>query len=108
MLTVDSALNLGFDWSPQDGNTASTVTRVGAQALQAQQDLRRSLEDFQSEQREERKRREQDNLLVAANEEVRSLRRENERLRLELERASLGDSREMKMLKVQPSLDCRN
>ena len=77
------------------------MAKTGEETLRAQEELRRSLEDFSSEQQEERKRREEDNRLAAANEEVRTLRRDKAALQAEMERAGLGEARELQLLKMR-------
>ncbi|KAL1520150.1 hypothetical protein AB1Y20_023621 [Prymnesium parvum] len=101
VLEVRAAADKALQALEQDGNTASMVAKSSERALQAQADLRNSIQGLKDEQALERKRQEEATQLAAANDEVRKIRRENETLRSELARASLGATRELSLLKTR-------
>lgn len=81
------------------------MAKTGEATLHAQEELLQSISDFHGEQLEEQKRRAEENKLAAANDEVRLLRKENERLQAELNQAELGESRELQLLKVRSGVE---
>uniref|UniRef100_A0A7S3AJ07 Uncharacterized protein n=1 Tax=Haptolina ericina TaxID=156174 RepID=A0A7S3AJ07_9EUKA len=68
----------------EDTNAATAVHETGEATLQAHGELKRSIDDFSSQQLEDRARREEEARLVGSNEEVKALRLQNDELRTEM------------------------